>query len=93
MYMRGLEVAASGAAEVLARMAPAYFDRRWEHFCSHRQTPCSGELAGPAATRAGDVIYFAHPIFGQYHQKRAALVQDAAAERAGDAIARPAATA
>ena len=68
MYMRGLEVAASGAADVLARMAPAYFDRRWEHFCSHRQTPCSGELAGPAATRAGDVIYFAHPIFGQYHQ-------------------------
>ena len=30
--------------------------------------PCSGELAGPAAVHAGDVFYFAHPIFRQYHQ-------------------------
>ena len=68
MYMRGLEVEASEGTEILARMVPAYFDRTWQHFCSHRQTPSSGGLAGPAAVRAGEVIYFAHPIFRQYNQ-------------------------
>ena len=68
MYMRGLEVEASEGTATLARMVPAYFDRTWQHFCSHRQTPSSGELAGPAAVRAGEVIYFAHPIFRQYNQ-------------------------
>ena len=68
IYMRGLEVEANEGAEVMARMAPAYFDRTWRHFCSHRQTPCSGELAGAAAVRTRDVLYFAHPLFRQYHQ-------------------------
>ena len=68
MYMRGLEISAGDGTEVLARMVPAYFDRTWQQFCSHRQTPSSGELAGPAATRAGDLIYFAHPIFRQYNR-------------------------
>ena len=68
MYMRGLEVEAGEGTAILASMVPAYFDRTWQHFCSHRQTPSSGELAGPAAVRAGDVIYFAHPIFRQYNQ-------------------------
>ncbi|MCY4408941.1 MAG: beta-galactosidase trimerization domain-containing protein [Caldilineaceae bacterium] len=68
MYMRGLEVAAVEGTEILARMVPAYFDRTWQHFCSHRQTPSSGEPAGPAAARTGEVIYFAHPIFRQYNQ-------------------------
>ena len=68
MYMCGLEISAGEDAEVLARMVPSYFDRTWQHFCSHRQTPSSGELGVPAAVRTGDVIYFAHPIFRQYHR-------------------------
>ncbi len=68
MYMRGLEIEAMEDSEVLARTVPSYFDRTWQHFCSHRQTPSSGEPAGPAATRTVDVIYFAHPIFRQYHR-------------------------
>ena len=67
-YMRGLEIEAGEGTEILARMVPAYFDRTWQHFCSHRQTPSSGEPAGPAAARTGEVIYFAHPIFRQYNQ-------------------------
>ena len=56
MYIRGLEIAANEGTEVFARIAPAYFDRTWQHFCSHRQTPCSGELDGPAATRAQEML-------------------------------------
>ena len=68
IYMRGLEVAAAPETETLASVVPAYFDRTWEHFCSHRQTPAAGHPAGPAAVRAGGLIYFAHPIFRQYHR-------------------------
>ncbi len=68
MYMRGLPIAAAEDAEVLGSVVPSYFDRDWRHFCSHRQTPSTGEMAGPAVVRRQNVIYFAHPIFRQYNQ-------------------------
>jgi hypothetical protein len=46
----------------------AYFDRTYLHFCSHRQTPSSGQVGDPAIVRRGNSIYFAHPIFTQYNQ-------------------------
>ncbi len=68
MYIRGLDVAAANDAEVLARITSAVFDRTWEHFCSHRQSPSSGQSAGAAITRRGQVIYFSSPLFTQYYQ-------------------------
>jgi hypothetical protein len=68
MYMRGLEVRAAEGAEVLAETVASFFDRTYRHFSSHRQTPSSGEVRGPAIVRNGQVIYFAHPIFSQYAQ-------------------------
>jgi hypothetical protein len=68
MYIRGLAVRALPGAEVLADLVPAYFDRTWEHFCSHRQTPSAGEPGDPGIVRNGNAIYFASPIFKQYHQ-------------------------
>ena len=68
LYMRGLDIGANDDTEILAKFVPSYFDRTWRHFCSHRQTPSSGQPAGPAATRADNVIYFAHPLFRQYHR-------------------------
>jgi hypothetical protein len=69
MYMRGLEVAAREGSEVLADVVASYFDRTYEHFCSHRQTPSSGQVRGPAVVQNGRAIYFSHPIFGQYQAK------------------------
>ncbi len=68
MYMRGLEVRALGGVEVLAETVAAHFDRSYRHFSSHRQTPASGQVRGPAIVRRGRAIYFAHPIFSQYAQ-------------------------
>ncbi|MEM7531818.1 MAG: alpha-amylase family protein [Chloroflexota bacterium] len=68
MYMRGLHVEALADAEVLAPHIAPYFDRTWEHFCSHRQTPSSGQQSSPAIVRKGNAIYFTNPIFNQYHQ-------------------------
>jgi hypothetical protein len=67
MVARGLDVAPVSGAEVLAETRRSFFDRRWTHLCSHRQTPSSGETVAPAATRKGQVIYFRHPLFWIYH--------------------------
>ncbi len=68
MYMKGMEVDALPGAEVLAPVVKPYFYRTYKHFCSHRQTPSSGEVDGPGVVRNGRAIYFAHPIFSQYNQ-------------------------
>jgi len=68
MYVRGAEVDAAEGAEVLADTIAPYFDRSWEHFCSHAQTPSSGEVAGPAVVRNGECIYFSHAIFSEYNR-------------------------
>ena len=68
MYIRGAEVDAHPDSDVLAHMARPYFDRTYKHFCSHRQTPSSGETGLPAIVRKERSIYFAHPIFTQYNQ-------------------------
>jgi hypothetical protein len=66
MHMKELPVAVEADVEVLAELISSYFDRSYRHFCSHRQTPSSGQVAGPAIVRKGRAIYFAHPIFTQY---------------------------
>jgi hypothetical protein len=68
MYRRGLDVEASDGSEILADRVLPYFDRDYRHFCSHRQTPSSGEIGGPGVVRNGRTIYFAHPLFTQYDQ-------------------------
>ena len=67
IYIRGTAVAADAEATVLARITPALFDRTYQRFCSHRQTPSSGESAGAAIARNGKSIYFSSPIFTQYY--------------------------
>lgn len=67
MYQRGMEVEPVVGAEVLARTQVPYFNRTWRHFCSHNHTPSSGEPGYPAAVLYGTVVYFAHPVFTQYH--------------------------
>jgi hypothetical protein len=66
MYIRGMDVEAEPGVEVLASKVLPYFDRTYQHFCSHRQTPSSGKIGPPAIVHNGRTIYFAHPIFTQY---------------------------
>jgi hypothetical protein len=67
MYAKGVEIEAEPGTEVLAPVIASYFDRTYEHFCSHRQTPSSGRPDYPGIVRNGDAIYFAHPIFTLYN--------------------------
>ena len=68
MYMKGLEVEPAADAQVLAYTAIPYFNRTWQHFCSHRHTPSSGKTGYPGIIKHGQAIYFMHPIFAQYNQ-------------------------
>ncbi len=66
MYEGGVEVTPSEDAEVLAELWWPYFNRRWDHFCSHAQTPPEKASGLPAALRRGRVIQFTHPLFSLY---------------------------
>lgn len=68
MYLEGLEVEPVAAAQVLARVNAPYFNRTWQHFFSHRQTPSSGQAAYAGVVKNGRALYFAHPVFTQYNR-------------------------
>lgn len=68
MYGIAQTVTAAGA-EVLAEIAPSYFNRSYRHFSSHQHAPDdpnAGAL-GAAVTINGAVGYVAYPIFRMYH--------------------------
>ena len=66
MYMKGLKVENTLIGQPLSYANNPYFNRTWEHFCSHLHTPSSGERAYPAIVGTESSIYFSHPIFSQY---------------------------
>lgn len=66
MYHGGLQVQVAEGAEVLSPMLKPYFNRTWQHFCSHRHTPAEGPAEYPGAVRQGSCVYFIHPLFGLY---------------------------
>jgi hypothetical protein len=68
VYKKGLQVEALPGAEVLAETNVPFFNRAWDHYFSHRQTPSSGKPGYPGAVRKGRAIYFMHPLFAQYQQ-------------------------
>jgi hypothetical protein len=68
LYIHGMDVEALPGSKVLVNKVLSYFDRTYKHFCSHRQTPSSGQVDGPAVIRKGRVIYFANPVFTEYNQ-------------------------
>jgi len=71
MYERGLEVAAEDGTRVLAETYDPYFNRTYEHFCSHQHTPPAGLAQRPAVVAGPRSIYLAHPVFGMYHRRGA----------------------
>lgn len=66
MYEASAQVAAHAGTEVLASVVKPYFNRTWEHFCSHQHTPPDTITSIPAVTQHGNIIYIASAIFGAY---------------------------
>ena len=63
MYERGVRVRPAESVETLAAVVEPYFDRAWNHFCSHAQTPGDKVSEFPAALQNGNAAYIAFPIF------------------------------
>lgn len=66
MYERGLKVTPVRDATVLAQEAAPYFNRTWDHFCSHAHAPADQLTDNPLVLRAENMIYFSHPVFTTY---------------------------
>ncbi len=53
----------------IAKIEKPYFNRAYEHFCSHQHTPNSGEYYGAGVTEGKNGIYISWNIFEDYGQK------------------------
>jgi len=56
----------SEKSEVLMRTEVPFFNREWNHFCSHQHTPSTFKDGYPAVVKNGNHIHFIHPVFGTY---------------------------
>jgi len=66
MYERSHRILAT-RAESLGQIFDPYFNRTWEHFCSHQHAPNKPEPSGfDCGVRFGNILYFAHPVFRHY---------------------------
>lgn len=72
-YAPGSLVKAHSGSDVLARIWKPYFDRTYEHFSSHHQTPYDQPTDEAAVTQRGNVIYISFPIFNSYAQNAYAV--------------------
>jgi len=66
MYETGWRVSPKAGTEVLAQIVEPYFQRAWNHFSSHNQTPPDKLSQWPAATQNGRVVYVSTPVFQAY---------------------------
>ena len=62
----GVKVAVDDYALVLATSGAPYFNRTWDHFCSHQYTPLQGDSREPVITEKDGIIYIARPLFKEY---------------------------
>jgi hypothetical protein len=66
MYGRSRRVKVTDG-ESLGDIYDPYFNRRWDHFCSHQHAPNQPEVSGyNCGARKGNIMYLAHPIFTIY---------------------------
>jgi hypothetical protein len=65
-YVPGSVVKSKPGTTVLAREWKPYFDRTYQHFSSHHQTPYDQPTDQVAAAQKGNIIYIAFPIFSAY---------------------------
>ncbi len=63
-------------AKVLAERRASYFNRTWEHYCSHQHAPDAPETVSPAAVIGKQIAYFAHNLFSAYRTYGQPLYRD-----------------
>ena len=77
------EVKPAAKTKILVERRAPYFNRTWEHFCSHQHAPDSPAKVSPSATLTGNIAWFAHDIFTRYRQYGQPLYRDFVAAAIG----------
>jgi hypothetical protein len=68
-YLGGAKTTVRDGATVLAKITDPYFDRRWDHFCSHLQTPPDKRTEEAEMVYDGKaIVYFASKKFSCYNR-------------------------
>jgi hypothetical protein len=66
MYERSHRIRAT-KGKTVGQIFDPYFNRTWEHFCSHQHAPNQEQPSGfDCGVRHGSILYFAHPVFRNY---------------------------
>ena len=66
MYARSHRIRVTSGTS-LGQVFDPYFNRTWEHFCSHQHTPNREDPSGfDCGVRHGNILYFSHPVFRHY---------------------------
>jgi hypothetical protein len=66
MYERSQRIKVT-SGQSLGDVYDPYFNRTWDHFCSHQHTPARDEPSGYAlGVTNGPITYLAHPVFKLY---------------------------
>ena len=66
MYARSHRIRVTSGTS-LGQVFDRYFNRAWDHFCSHQHTPNREEPSGfDCGVRHGSILYFSHPVFRHY---------------------------
>ncbi|HEV7298988.1 MAG TPA: alpha-amylase family protein [Tepidisphaeraceae bacterium] len=68
MYDRGLRVRAASGGKAVATVVQPYFERAWDHFCSHNQTPGDRVSGDAAAVVTDSSAYVSYNIFGAFNK-------------------------
>jgi len=66
MYEPGVRVKVQAGTKAFGQVVEPYFERAYDHFCSHHQTPGATATAYPIATQRGRVAYVPFPIFSAF---------------------------
>jgi len=64
--LQGSRVAVAAGAHVLARAGASYFNRTWDHFCSHQYAPFDVDSGDALVVEHGNILYIARPLFREY---------------------------
>jgi hypothetical protein len=77
VYERARKVRSAGTAKQLAGTRVPYFNRTWDHFCSHQHAPYESGTNSEydAVIQDGNIIYFSHPIFRAYQKSGQPLLK------------------
>lgn len=68
VYENGVRALPERGTQALAHVVEPYFERAWDHFCSHHQTPPATLTNYLAASQCGNVGYISYPIFRLFAQ-------------------------